>query len=74
LHLDLPYITSLLIYAGLHLFIAQEVKMEAKIMDIWLEEWLDCESERLRANEAREVRRRRTLANWQAMRLWQGWK
>jgi hypothetical protein len=43
-------------------------------MDIWLEEWLDCESERLRANEAREVRRRRTLANWRAMRLWQGWK
>ena len=59
---------------GYTYYIAQEAKMEAKIMDIWLEEWLDSESERLRANEAREVRSRRTLANWRAMRFWQGWK
>lgn len=43
-------------------------------MDIWFDEWLDSESARLRANEEREVRRSRTLANWRAMRFWQGWK
>jgi hypothetical protein len=59
---------------GYTYYIAQEAKMEAKIMDIWLEEWLDSESERLRENEAREVRRRRTLANWRVMRFWQGRK
>ena len=59
---------------GYTYYIAQEAKMEAEIMDIWLEEWLDSESERLRENEAREVRRRRTLANWRVMRFWQGRK
>jgi len=43
-------------------------------MDIWFDEWLDSESARLRANEEREVRRRRTLANWRAIRFWQGRK
>ena len=43
-------------------------------MDIWFDEWLDSESERLRANEAREVRRQRTIVNWRAMRFWQGRK
>ena len=49
-------------------------KTEAMSMDIWFDEWLDSESERLRANEAREVRRQRTIANWRAMRFWQGRK
>jgi hypothetical protein len=59
---------------GYTYYIAQEAKTEASNMDIWFDEWLDSESERLRANEEREVRRRQTLANWRAMRFWQGRK
>lgn len=41
-------------------------------MDVWLEEWLDSESARLKEQEAREVRRQRTIANWRAMRFLKG--
>ncbi len=47
--------------------------MEAMSMDVWLEEWLDSESARLKANQEREARRQRTIANWRAMRIWKGW-
>jgi hypothetical protein len=43
-------------------------------MDIWFDEWLDSESARLRANEARKARRQRTIANWRGMRFWRGRK
>jgi len=41
-------------------------------MDVWLVEWLDNESARLKEQEAREERRQRTIANWRVMRFWKG--
>ena len=41
-------------------------------MDVWLEEWLDFQSERLRDSEAEKIRLKRVANNILRTRYWKG--